>query len=103
MYAFADLSDLHHPDPAADPIERELEEIEELRRRTLANRDILYCSPPARHLVEKEIPRLIDIIRRIRRGEGDAGAAPDSARWMEGLLRELRQEVGILRDLMERR
>lgn len=71
MYALVDAEGSSDP-PFQDPVEKEIHEIEELRRRTLENRDILYCSAAARHLIETEIPRLIDLIRRLRRAAGDS-------------------------------
>lgn len=101
MYSLAD----HFEAPAAelDPIERELNEIEELRRRALANRDILYCSPLARHLVESEIPRLLEIIRDLRRSASPENGPAGADRWLLGALDELRREIGIVRDLIDRR
>ena len=103
MYAIADVSHSYQTQPLHDPVELELEEIEDLRQRAMANRDILYCSPAARHLVEQEIPRLIGIIRQLRRTAPDGGRECPSARWAHGILGELRQEVGILRDLIDRK
>lgn len=103
MYAIADLSHTFDAEARQDPIDSELAEIEDLRRRTMANRDILYCSPAARHLVEKEIPRLIGIIRQLRQMDVPGNELPSSDRWAHGLLLELRQEVSILRDLMDRK
>ena len=103
MYAIADFSSTYELQTPQDPIELELAEIENLRQRTMANRDILYCSPAARHLVEREIPRLIGIIRQLRRTESGGGEERSSGHWAYGLLVELRQEVGILRDLIDRK
>ena len=102
MYAFADPTWMKAARAAEDPIERELEEIEDLRQRALNNRDILYCSPAVRHLVETEIPRLVEIIREMRLGEG-RGGRPTSDLWVLRALAELRQEMEMVRDLIERR
>lgn len=103
MYALADLTDPPHPELDADPIEREIREIEDLQGRSLANRDLLYCSPSARHLVEREIPRLIHIIRSLRAGQSGAMRAGSPEQLASEVLAELRREVGVLRDLVERR
>lgn len=101
MYATGDL--IEQPRIATkDPIERELQEVEDLRERALKSRDILYCSPVARHLVEKEIPRLLDVIRQLRRGNGSGDRKADDL-WVLRALAELRQELQIVRDLVERR
>lgn len=44
-----------------DPRASEIAEILELRARVMASRDILYCSPAARTLIEDEIPRLVSL------------------------------------------
>lgn len=100
MYATGDLIELPRA-TTEDPIERELQEIEDLRRRALANRDILYCSPLARHLVEKEIPRLVEIIRRSRREKGTGSGGADDL-WVLQAVAELRTEMDKVRDLLER-
>lgn len=101
MYMTADACIQPKSDARAlDPIERELREIEDLRRRTLQSRDLLYCSPPARHIVEREVPRLIGVIRGLRGSTQEIPTRSES--WVEELLLDLRREVSILRDLVER-
>lgn len=100
MYVTGDLIELPHS-TSEDPIERELQEIEELRERALRSRDILYCSPLARHLVEKEIPRLLELIRRSRREKGTGSRGADDL-WVLQAVAELRTEMDKVRDLLER-
>lgn len=103
MYAIAKHSQDLEVGAPADPIEQEIEEIEDLRSRTLANRELLHYSPAARYLVDKEIPRLVGIIRQLRQSEPGEGGLMSSGRWAHGLLTELQQQVSILRDLVDRR
>lgn len=103
MYTTADFAPSEPASTALDPIESELQEIESLCQRSLANRELLYCSPSVRHIVESEVPRLVGIIRHLN-GASAAPVRPSRARsWAEEILLELRREVSILRDLVERR
>jgi len=101
MYLTAEHSFLTSPTATEDPIERELRDIEDLRLRALGSRDLLYASPTVRHLVEREVPRLMDLVRRIRDASNGSGKTPSSEAWVWRLLEELREEVRSARDLLE--
>jgi len=70
-----------------DRIEQELETIEEIRLRVLGNPSFLDCSMEARHLVGVEIPRLMELIRRLRRTAPSAEGPPGRDEIMEALER----------------
>lgn len=100
MYATGDLTE-RPPTADEDPIERELREIEDLRERAMQSRDLIYCSPTVQHLVQKEIPRLLEVIRELRHGvQGTSGV---DAVWIRRAVSELHREIEVVRDLVERR
>ena len=59
MYA-VNWGDVGKPAKAeSSPLTEELAAILALRDRAVGGRDLLYCSPVVRHLVEEELPRLV--------------------------------------------
>ena len=53
--------------PSAKPTSRAASEVAtilDLREQALSSRDILYCSPLVRLLIEQEIPRLATLVGR---------------------------------------
>lgn len=65
MYAGADASYPSVPKPLSKAA-REVEEILKLRQDLIDSRELLYCSPVVRLLIEEEIPRLVSLIGRDR-------------------------------------
>lgn len=101
MYYTADDSDEHVP--VLDPVERELQEIEDLRQRVLEQPELLACSGITRYLVETEIPRMVAMIRQLRYSSGTSDGSLSSGQGVRTLLGELYLEIDLLRDLVERR
>lgn len=64
MYSVAFEPDEMPVAPAAqDPRAREISKILETYARVIESRDLMYCSPPIRALIEEDIPLLLSYIR----------------------------------------
>ena len=51
---------------ASDPRSQEIAKILEMHARVVESRDLMYCSPPIRALIEEDIPLLISYLRAQR-------------------------------------
>jgi hypothetical protein len=63
MYALTEAVECLSSSPI-DERTAEIAEILLLRERFLRSREALYSSPEARHLIEREIPRLVELVSR---------------------------------------
>lgn len=52
------------PAPPGRPLTAEVQAILSLHQHAVSSHDLLFCSPVIRHLIESEIPRLLDLARR---------------------------------------
>lgn len=66
MYSVIDL-DLPAPPAQSSRVAGELGAILQLRQAAIESRELLYCSPVIRSLVEDEIPRLVALVARGQR------------------------------------